>query len=108
MSNLNALRPKTPIEPHKAFKTYEPGYLHVDVKYLASRWPMRPPGPSRRLLRNHLPGNGYLFVAIDRATRWVFVRIMPAKTAANARRFLRDLHRAFPIWELCMNLGDGI
>jgi len=34
----------------------------------------------------------YLFVAIDRATRWVFVRILPAKTAANARRFLRDLH----------------
>ena len=78
MSNLNALRPKTPAEPHKAFKTYEPGYLHVDVKYLASRWRMRPPGPSRRLsanavirlpanglLRNHLPGNGYLFVAID-------------------------------------------
>ena len=30
----------------------------------------------------------YLFVAIDRATRWVFVRILPAKTAANARRFL--------------------
>ncbi len=38
-----------------------------------------------------------LFVAIDRATRWVFVRIYPAKTAANARRFLRDLHRAAPI-----------
>ncbi len=35
--------------------------------------------------------------AIDLATRWVFVRIMPAKTAANARRFLRDLHRACPI-----------
>ncbi len=39
----------------------------------------------------------YLFVAIDRATRWVFVRILPAKTAANARCFLRDLHRACPI-----------
>ena len=38
-----------------------------------------------------------LFVAIDRATRWVFVRIMPAKTADNARRFERDLHRACPI-----------
>ena len=25
-------------------------------------------------------------VAIDRATRWVFVRVYPAKTAANARR----------------------
>ena len=39
----------------------------------------------------------YLFVAIDRATRWVFIRIFPAKTAANARRFLRDLERACPI-----------
>jgi len=39
----------------------------------------------------------YLFVAIDRATRWVFIRIFLAKTAANARRFLRDLERACPI-----------
>ncbi len=39
----------------------------------------------------------YLFVAIDRATRWVFVRIYSRKTAANARRFLRDLERACPI-----------
>jgi hypothetical protein len=36
----------------------------------------------------------YLFVAIDRATRWVFVRVYNSKTAANARRFLRDLERA--------------
>ena len=36
-------------------------------------------------------------MAIDRATRWVFVRIYPAKTAANARRFLRDLERAAPM-----------
>jgi len=83
VSNLNALRPKTPAEPHKAFKTYERGFLHVDVKYL----PQMADATARR----------YLFVAIDRATRWVFVRIMPAKTAANARRFLRDLHRACPI-----------
>ena len=34
VSNLNALRPKVPAEPHKAFKSYEPGFLHVDVKYL--------------------------------------------------------------------------
>ena len=39
----------------------------------------------------------YLFVAIDRATRWVFIRIFKAKTAANSRRFLRDLERACPI-----------
>ena len=34
VSTLNALRPKVPAEPHKAFKTYEPGFLHIDVKYL--------------------------------------------------------------------------
>ena len=28
------------------------------------------------------------------ATRWVFIRIYNSKTAANARRFLRDLERA--------------
>ena len=39
----------------------------------------------------------YLFVAIDRATRWVFIRVYSNKTAANARRFLRDLERACPI-----------
>lgn len=83
VSNLNALRPKTPAEPHKAFKTSEPGFLYVDVKYL----PQMADETTRR----------YLFVAIDRATRRVFVRIMPAKTAANARRFLRDLQRVCPI-----------
>lgn len=36
-------------------------------------------------------------MAVDRATRWVFVRIYPAKSAANARRFLRDLERAAPM-----------
>ena len=39
----------------------------------------------------------YLFVAIDRATRWVFIRIYNSKTAANARRFLRDLERVCPL-----------
>jgi transposase InsO family protein len=58
-------------------------FLHVDVKYL----PQMADETTRR----------YLFVTIYRATRWVFVRIMPAKTAANARRFLRDLHRVCPI-----------
>jgi hypothetical protein len=36
----------------------------------------------------------YLFVAIDRATRRVFVRVYNSKTAASARRFVRDLERA--------------
>jgi len=40
VSNINALRPKTLAEPHKAFKSCEPGFLYGDVKYLAS-WPTR-------------------------------------------------------------------
>jgi transposase-like protein len=81
--NLRDLKPKEPKPAHKPFKAYEPGYLHIDVKYL----PQMADEERRR----------YLFVAIDRATRWVFVRIYPAKTAANARRFLRDLDRAAPM-----------
>jgi hypothetical protein len=38
----------------KAFKAYEPGFVHIDVKYLPAI-----DGEPRR----------YLFVAIDRATR---------------------------------------
>lgn len=57
--------------------------MHVDVKYL----PQLADETSRR----------YLFVAINRATRWVFIRIDKSKTAANAHRFLRDLARACPI-----------
>ena len=83
VGNLHALKPATPKEPHKAFKAYEPGYLHMDVKYL----PQMADETSRR----------YLFVAIDRATRWVFIRVYNSKTAANARRFLRDLERTCPI-----------
>jgi hypothetical protein len=32
--NLNALKPQEPAVAHKAFKSYEPGYVHMDVKYL--------------------------------------------------------------------------
>lgn len=83
VGNLHALKPAEPAQPHKAFKSYEPGYLHVDVKYL----PQMQDETKRR----------YLFVAIDRATRWVFVQIKGNKTAASARAFLHALHKACPI-----------
>jgi hypothetical protein len=41
--------------PH-AMEDYEPGFIHIDIKYL----PQMPDETARR----------YLFVAIDRATRW--------------------------------------
>ena len=83
VGNLRELKPKVVKPAYQPFKAYEPGYLHLDVKYL----PQMADEQRRR----------YLFVAIDRATRWVFVRVYRAKTAANARRFLRDLERAAPM-----------
>jgi transposase InsO family protein len=74
---------EAPHPAHKPFKASEPGYLHIDVKY--------PPQMADEDRRRHL------FVAIASATRWVFVRIYPTRTAANARRFLRDLERAAPM-----------
>ncbi len=49
VGNLNALKPGAPKEPPKAFKSYTPGYLHMDIKYL----PQMPDETRRR----------YLFVA---------------------------------------------
>jgi hypothetical protein len=83
VGNLRDLQAREARPKHSGFKAYEPGYIHIDVKYL----PQMADESSRR----------YLFVAIDRATRWVFIRVFKAKTAANARRFLRDLERACPI-----------
>lgn len=64
------------------FKAYEPGYVHVDVKYL----PQMADEHERR----------YVFVAIDRATRWVFIVIKNHRTAAAARSFLNALAKAAP------------
>ena len=83
VGNLNALKPAQSAQPHKAFKSYVPGYLHMDVKYL--------PQMQDETKRS------YLFVAIDRATRWVFVQIKGNKTAVNAKAFLKALHKACPI-----------
>jgi transposase InsO family protein len=83
VGHVHALTPATPKEPHKTFKRYEPGYVHMDIKYL----PQMADETRRR----------YLFVAIDRATRWVYVAINHDKTAASARSFLQALHTACPV-----------
>lgn len=81
--NLRNLMPKPDKPVHKPFKAYEPGYIHIDIKYL----PQMPDEKSRR----------YLFVAIDRATRWVFIALKANKTVDCARQFLQELHQACPI-----------
>ena len=69
--------------PVKTFKSYEPGFLHMDIKYL----PQMPDERERR----------YLFVAIDRATRWVFMRIYGDQSEASSVDFLNRLERAAPM-----------
>ena len=83
VGNLRDLKAKAARPKHNIFKAYEPGHIYIDVKYL----PQMAEETSRR----------YLFVAIYRARRWVFIRVFNAKTAANARRFLRDLERECPM-----------
>jgi len=84
VSNLAALRAQDEgvPPPKKSFKDYEHGFVHLDVKYL----PQLPGEAHRR----------YLFVAIDRATRWVYLEIHPEKTAQCATAFLERLTAAAP------------
>jgi transposase-like protein len=60
--------------PKKHFKDYAPGFVHIDIKYL----PQMEDETHRQ----------YLFVAIDRASRWVHMKIFPDKRAKSARKFL--------------------
>ena len=84
VSDLKALMPRedAPTAEPKAFKDYAPGFVHVDLKYL----PQMPEEETRRAL----------FAAIDRATRWVYVEILPEKSAACAQGFLERLLKAAP------------
>jgi transposase InsO family protein len=85
VSNLRALQaaPEGEQPAAKTFKDCVPGFVHVDIKYL----PQMPDESARR----------YLFVAIDRATRWVFVRIYDDQGEASSCDFLRRLHQAAPM-----------
>jgi hypothetical protein len=75
VGNLRALLPEQSQESAKGFKPYGPGDVHV-VKYL-------PQMPDRTQCC-------YLFVAIDRATRWVFVQVKSNKAAADTLYFSRS------------------
>jgi transposase InsO family protein len=67
----------------KTFKDYLPGYVHIDIKYL----PQMADQDSR----------SYLLVAIDRATRWVYMEIHPDKTASSASSFVDNMIKKCPI-----------
>jgi transposase InsO family protein len=68
--------------PAAAFHADAPaGFIHVDVKYL-------PPLNRRR---------SYAYVAIDRATRFVYLEILPDRRAVTAAGFLDRFRASFPL-----------
>lgn len=81
VANLKALQPTPEVKSLKTFKAYEPGFVHIDVKYLPAI-----DGEPRR----------YLFVAIDRATRWVYVALKRDRTARSAKAFLKAVVQRAP------------
>jgi transposase InsO family protein len=85
VSDLKALQPQIEGEaqPLKTFKDYAPGFLHIDIKYM----PQMPDETHRR----------YLFVAIDRATRWVYMRSYRDQSERSSADFLRRLTKAAPM-----------
>jgi transposase InsO family protein len=72
-----------PIAKKKGFKTYAPGFLPIDIKYL----PRMPDETTRH----------YLFVAINRASRWVFLRIYDNQSEQSRLDFLKRLRTACPV-----------
>lgn len=86
MSRLEDVIPKAEAEtitPKKTIMEYEPDFVHIDIKYL----PQMPNEITRR----------YLCVAIDRATRWVFMHIYGDMTDNSSVDFQRRLKLASPI-----------
>ena len=81
----NLMAEKEAEEPavKKTFKDYVPGFLHMDIKYL----PQMPDETARR----------YLFVAIDRATRWVYMEIYADQTDSSSVDFLSKVRAACPV-----------
>lgn len=90
LENINT-KPQAERDKAKKFKEYDPGYIHVDVTYLPKI-------------------NGvkyYLFVAIDRATRFLYYKIYDAKTAKNTLDFMKEFKELFPIKQITHVLTDN-
>src|SRR5829696_7884627 len=71
--------------PHGAFKDYEVGFVHLDVKHL----------PKLRD-RDGVTRKRFLFVAIDRCCRWVHLAVKDDETTVSAIAFLKEAVQAFP------------
>jgi Integrase core domain len=67
------------------FKAYDLGFVHMDIKHLPKL--RTADGETRKR---------YLFVAIDRCSRWVHLEVKDDETEASALAFLETAADAFP------------
>jgi len=80
LARQDAASDETP--KHKPFRDYEPGFVHIDIKHL----PQMPDESHKR----------YLYVAIDRATRWVHLEVRNSQSAKDARAFMQRVVEKIP------------
>lgn len=69
-----------PKESHKKFKDYDVGYLHIDITY----WP--------KINWKKM----YIYVAIDRKTRIIYLELHDNKTSDTTSKFLKNAISFFP------------
>jgi transposase len=67
------------------FKDYDLGFIHIDIKHLPKLRTAN--GESRKR---------FLYVAIDRCSRWVHLAVKDDELATSAVAFLKEAVRAFP------------
>jgi transposase InsO family protein len=73
------------------FKEYEPGFIHLDVTYLPK-----------------IDGvKYYLYVAIDRATRFMHYGMYESKDAQNTVDFMQEFMELFPVKNITHVLTDN-
>ena len=91
ISRLIDLLPPEERKSTKKFKSYEPGYLHVDTAQInlgTKKW--------------------YLFVAIDRATRFVYLELHDNKRMKTAAGFLTHSVTQYPFKIVKVLTDNGI
>jgi transposase InsO family protein len=79
------LASERPAKGQGTFKEYDPGYVHIDIKHLPK---LQTSNGERR--------KRYLFVAIDRRSRSVYLVVKDDETEKSAIAFLREAATAFP------------
>ncbi len=74
----------------KTFRSYPIGYFHIDIAEVRTE-----------------EGKLYLFVAVDRTTKYAFARLVKKATGAAARTFLDELAAAIP-YQIHTVLTDNV